>query len=229
MFKILLIEDDEKLNKFIKTVLQKHNYEVDGIILPIDAYDLMMKKSYDLIISDIMMPEIDGFELAQSIRENDLNIPILFISAKDEFEAKKQSFLLGVDDYMVKPIDINELILRVGALLRRTKINKEKKLQIKNTTIDTETLKIYHNGNEIEFSSKEFKILFKLLSNPNKIFTRTQIISDCFGMFSESTDRTIDVHINHIREKLIDNDDFKIVTIRGLGYKAVIEDEKTTK
>ncbi len=229
MLKILLIEDDEKLNKFIKTILQKHNYDVDGIVYPVDAYDLMMKKSYDLIISDIMMPEVDGFELALSIRENDLHIPILFISAKDEFEAKKQSFLLGVDDYMVKPIDVNELILRVGALLRRTKINKEKKLQIKNTIVDTETLKLYYSGKEIEFSSKEFKILFKLLSNPNKIFTRQQIIADCFGMFNESTDRTIDVHINHIREKLADNNDFRIVTIRGLGYKVVIDDEKNTK
>jgi DNA-binding response OmpR family regulator len=223
--KILVVDDEELLVKGIRFNLQNEGYEVITGTNGLEAVTAAKNQNPNLIVLDVMMPEVDGFELAQSIRENDSNVPILFISAKDEFEAKKQSFLLGVDDYMVKPIDVNELILRVGALLRRTKINKEKKLKIKNTIIDTETLKLYKDGEEIDFSSKEFKILFKLLSNPNKIFTRTQIITDCFGMFSESTDRTIDVHINHIREKLANNDDFKIVTIRGLGYKAVTFDE----
>ena len=222
MIKIIVVEDDYKLNSLIKKVLEKDSYLVDSAYDPMEALDKMTNNAYDLIISDIMMPKMDGFEFAKIIREDNKEIHILFITAKDEFEDKKKSFLIGVDDYMVKPIDINELVLRVGALLKRAKINNEHKLIIGSTTLDHDSLTVTYNDKEIILPLKEFKVLFKLLSYPNKIFTRTQIMNDCWGMYSESLDRTIDVHITHIREKLVDNNDFTIVTVRGLGYKAVI-------
>jgi len=172
------------------------------------------------------MPKMDGFEFAKTIRQDNKDIPILFITAKDEFEDKRRSYLLGVDDYMVKPIDIKELALRVGALLKRARVNMERKLTVGNTVLDNDSLSVSYLDKEIVLPLKEFKILFKLLSNPNKIFTRTQIMNDCWGMYTESLDRTIDVHITHIREKFVDNNDFSIVTVRGLGYKAVLSDEK---
>lgn len=225
MVKLILVEDDIKLNHLIKTVLERHNYEVDGVYNPTEALEHMEKNAYSMIISDIMMPEIDGFEFARIIRQTDKEIPILFITAKDEFEDKKKSYSLGVDDYMVKPIDINELVLRVGALLKRAKINTERKIQVGDTILDYDSLSVSYEEKEIILPLKEFKILFKLVSFPNRIFTRSQIMNDCWGIYSESIDRTIDVHITHIREKLDNNKDFSIVTVRGLGYKAVIKNE----
>ncbi len=225
MIKIILVEDDIKLNHLIKTVLERNGFEVDGVYNPSIALEYMERNAYNLIISDIMMPEIDGFEFADIIRQTDKDIPILFITAKDDFEDKKKSYAIGVDDYMVKPIDINELVLRVGALLKRAKINSERKLQVGNTILDFDCLSVTYDGKEVVLPLKEFKILFKLLSFPNRIFTRSQIMNDCWGMYSESIDRTIDVHITHIRDKFEDNKDFSIVTIRGLGYKAVINNE----
>ena len=225
MIKIIVVEDDIKLNALIKKVLEKDLYQVDSAFNPYEALEKMTHNAYDLIISDIMMPEMDGFEFAQTIRKDNKEIPILFITAKDEFEDKKRSFLIGVDDYMVKPIDINELVLRVGALLKRAKINSAHKLVVGNTTLDYDSQMVKYNNKEVSLPLKEFKVLFKLLSYPNKIFTRTQIMNDCWGMYSESIDRTIDVHITHLREKLIDNKDFSIVTMRGLGYKAVVNNE----
>lgn len=223
MIKILLVEDDYDLNNLVKTILEKNGYMVTNFYNAKDALKSMENKVFDLIVSDIMMPEIDGFEFAKSIRENDKNIPILFMTAKDEFEDKLRSYSIGVDDYMVKPIDIKELVLRIGALLRRAKINNERKLVIGNTTLDSDTLSAYDKDKNIILPLKEFNILQKLLSNPNKIFTRSQIMNECWGMYSESMDRTIDVHITHLREKFKDNNDFEIVTVRGLGYKAVIK------
>lgn len=226
MIKIIVVEDDVKLNNLIKTILEKNSYVVDSAYNPNEAFLKMEKSSYNLIISDIMMPEMDGFEFAKIIRDINIEIPILFITAKDGFEDKKLSYEIGVDDYMVKPIDINELVLRVGALLRRAKINAEHKLTIGNSVLNSETLSITTKDEEIILPLKEFKILFKLLSYPNKIFTRSQIMNDCWGMYSESIDRTIDVHITHLREKLENNKDFSIITVRGLGYKAVTNNEK---
>ena len=223
MIKILLVEDDYDLNNLVKTILEKNGYMVTNFYNAKDALKSMENKVFDLIVSDIMMPEIDGFEFAKSIRENDKNIPILFMTAKDEFEDKLRSYSIGVDDYMVKPIDIKELVLRIGALLRRAKINNERKLVIGNTTLDSDTLSAYDKDKNIILPLKEFNILQKLLSNPNKIFTRSQIMNECWGMYSESMDRTIDVHITHLREKFKDNNDFEIGTVRGLGYKAVIK------
>ena len=222
MVKIIVVEDDAKLNSLIKTILEKNSYYVDSALNPNEAFLKMENNAYNLIISDIMMPEMDGFEFARTIRQLDKDIPILFITSKDGFEDKKLSYAIGVDDYMVKPLDINELVLRVGALLKRAKINVEHRLVVGNTTLDSDSLTVTNNNEEIILPLKEFKILFKLLSFPNKIFTRSQIMNDCWGMYSDSIDRTIDVHITHIREKLSHIEDFSIVTVRGLGYKAVI-------
>ena len=225
MIRIIVVEDDYHLNSLIKKVLEK-DYIVDSAYNPRRALEMMSNNAYDLIISDIMMPEMSGFEFAKIIRDDNKDIPILFITAKDEFEDKRRSYAIGVDDYMVKPIDINELVLRVGALLRRAKINVEHKLEVGNTVLDYNSLSVKYNDKEIVLPLKEFKLLFKLLSFPDKIFTRTQIMNECWGMYSESYDRTIDVHITHVREKLNDNDDFSIVTVRGLGYKAVVNNGK---
>lgn len=225
MVKIIIVEDDIKLNSLIKTILERHNFIVDSVYDPYEALEKMSKNVYHLIISDIMMPHMSGIEFAKTIRENDKEIPILIITAKDEFEDKLNSFSAGVDDYMVKPIDIKELVLRVHALLKRAKINNEHKLEIGDTVLDSNSLAVYYKGEEIILPLKEFKVLFKLLSYPNKIFTRSQIMNDCWGIYSESLDRTIDVHITHLREKFSSNPDFSIVTVRGLGYKAVINDE----
>ena len=222
MIKIIVVEDDAKLNSLIKTILEKNSYYVDSALNPNEAFLKMENNAYNLIISDIMMPEMDGFDFARTIRQLDKDIPILFITAKDGFEDKKLSYAIGVDDYMVKPLDINELVLRVGALLKRAKINVEHRLVVGNTTLDSDSLTVINNNEEIILPLKEFKILFKLLSFPNKIFTRSQIMNDCWGMYSDSIDRTIDVHITHIREKLSHIEDFSIATVRGLGYKAVI-------
>ena len=202
MVKIIVVEDDAKLNSLIKTILEKNSYYVDSALNPNEAFLKMENNAYNLIISDIMMPEMDGFEFARTIRQLDKDIPILFITSKDGFEDKKLSYAIGVDDYMVKPLDINELVLRVGALLKRAKINVEHRLVVGNTTLDSDSLTVTNNNEEIILPLKEFKILFKLLSFPNKIFTRSQIMNDCWGMYSDSIDRTIDVHITHIREKL---------------------------
>lgn len=226
MIKILLVEDDYDLNNLVKTILERNSYSVSNFYSAKDALKSMENKVYDLIVSDIMMPEIDGFEFAKIIRENDKNIPILFMTAKDEYEDKLRSYSIGVDDYMVKPIDIKELVLRIGALLRRAKINNERKLHFGNTILDSDTLTAYDSNKEIVLPLKEFNILQKLLSNPNKIYTRSQIMNECWGMYSESMDRTIDVHITHLREKFKDNKDFEIVTVRGLGYKAINKNGK---
>ena len=225
MIRIIVVEDDYHLNSLIKKVLEK-DYIVDSAYNPTRALEMMSNNAYDLIISDIMMPEMSGFEFAKIIRDDNKDIPILFITAKDEFEDKRRSYAIGVDDYMVKPIDINELVLRVGALLKRAKINVEHKLEVGNTVLDYNSLSVKYNDKEIVLPLKEFKLLFKLLSFPDKIFTRTQIMNECWGMYSESYDRTIDVHITHVREKLNDNEDFSIVTVRGLGYKAVLNNGK---
>ena len=225
MIRIIVVEDDYHLNSLIKKVLEK-DYIVDSAYNPTRALEMMSVNAYDLIISDIMMPEMSGFEFAKIIRDDNKDIPILFITAKDEFEDKRRSYAIGVDDYMVKPIDINELVLRVGALLKRAKINVEHKLEVGNTVLDYNSLSVKYNDKEIVLPLKEFKLLFKLLSFPDKIFTRTQIMNECWGMYSESYDRTIDVHITHVREKLNDNEDFSIVTVRGLGYKAVLNNGK---
>lgn len=221
MIKILVVEDDIKLNKLVRTILEDNGYSAYMALNAQSALDMFKEGHYDLIISDIMMPVMDGYELAENIRAINTSIPILFMTAIDDFSAKKKGFMLGIDDYMVKPIDMQELVLRVGALLRRSQIVSERKLVIGNTTLLYDSLVVSSPSGDIELPLKEFYILYKLLSYPGKIFTRSQLMDEFWGSESDTAERTVDVHITRIRDKIKDNEDFEIVTIRGLGYKAV--------
>ena len=210
------------MKKTTKTILKKKGYEVISMTNAVDALDYFYDNVIDLIVSDIMMPNMDGFEFAESVREINQNIPILFVTAKSAFEDKSRGFGLGVDDYMVKPIDINELVLRVEALLKRAKISMEKRLVVGSVTLIYDEYKVIKDGKELALTNKEFLLLFKLLSYPNRTFTRTQLMDEIWGMDSDSFERTVDVHITKIREHFSDCKDFEIKTVRGLGYKAVI-------
>ncbi|MDD6276358.1 MAG: response regulator transcription factor [Clostridia bacterium] len=223
MFKILVVEDDKELNHAVCEFLSGVNFETTGVINAEDAFDAMYRQNYDLIISDIMMPNIDGFEFAKSVRALNENIPILFMSALDDFESKRKGFSSGIDDYMVKPIDLNELTLRVNALLRRAKISKEKKLTVGDLTLDAEEHTAYLSGNEIPLTVREFNLIYKLLSYPKKTFTRTQLMDEFWSVDTSSSPRTVDVYITKIRDKFSACKDFEIVTVHGLGYKAVIK------
>ena len=225
MFKIIVIDDDVNLNFLISKVLTKNGYQVYQCYNADSAYDVLFKNYIDLIITDIMMPGVDGYKFTESLRREKINIPILMITAKEEFKDKVRGFNSGADDYLVKPINLEELVLRVGAILRRAKINNEKKVAIGLTILDYNTFTVSTNGEVIELPQKEFNILFKLFSYPNQIFTRTQLMNEFWGMLSESDERTIDVHINRLRDKFKENPDFEIVTVRGLGYKVVKKNE----
>lgn len=221
MFSVLIVEDDINLNKLMNSFLTQNGYKVTTAFNGRQGLAKFNSNYTDIIISDIMMPDINGYEFVSCIREENNSVPILFVSAKDAFESKQKGFDVGIDDYMVKPIDLNELLLRIKALLRRAKIVNEKKLIVGNTTLLFDSLKIVFNDTSIELPQKEFLILYKLLSFPDKIFTRGQLMQEFWPDDSDSLERTVDVHITRIREKLSQNTDFEIVTIRGLGYKAV--------
>ena len=223
MFKILVVEDDKDLNQTVCTYLNKNGYEATGCLVANDAYNEMYGNLFDMIISDIMMPEIDGYEFARTVREMNQEIPILFMTAREDFESKRKSFGLGVDDYMVKPIDLNELILRVEALLRRAKIAMNKKIEIGSTILDVEEYSAYVNGEEIPLTVREFNILYKLLSYPKKTFTRTQLMDEFWDVETASGPRVVDVYMTKIREKFKECKDFEIITVHGLGYKAVLK------
>ena len=180
----------------------------------------------DLIVSDIMMPNVDGYELVSSLRDARYSMPVLIITAKETYEDKQKGFFSGADDYMVKPVDVNEMLLRVSALLRRAKIANEKKITVGSTTFDYDALTVSYNGCESLLPQKEFYLIYKLLSYPNKIFTRQQLMDEIWGMDSETDEKTINTHINRLRDRFMDNPDFEIVTIRGLGYKAVKKQNK---
>ncbi|MBE6131181.1 MAG: response regulator transcription factor [Erysipelotrichaceae bacterium] len=226
MFKIIVIDDDVNLNFLIAKVLTKNGYQVYQCYNADSAYDVLFKNYIDLIITDIMMPGVDGYKFTESLRREKINIPILMITAKEEFKDKVRGFNAGADDYLVKPINLEELVLRVGAILRRAKINNEKKVAIGSTVLDYNTFTVNTVDEVIELPQKEFNILFKLFSYPNQIFTRTQLMNEFWGMLSESDERTIDVHINRLRDKFKENPDFEIVTVRGLGYKVVKKNEE---
>lgn len=221
MFNILVVEDDLNLNKLFCTVLTKNGYHALSAADGEKALLLLDSEFVDLIISDIMMPNMDGYELTKSLRDANFNIPILMITARESFEDKQKGFLVGTDDYMVKPIDVNEMILRVGALFRRAKIINDRKIEFGNTLLDYDSLTVTYNGEETLLPAKEFSLLYKLLFYPNKIFTRQQLMDEIWGMDTETDERTIDVHINRLRERFRKCDDFEIITVRGLGYKAV--------
>ena len=221
MFNVLVAEDDRKLNQLIKTTLVKNGYNVFTVYDGVEGIEVFENNYIDLIVSDIMMPNSDGFEFADAVRKHNATIPILFVSAKDKYEDKKRGFQIGIDDYMVKPVDLNELLLRVSALLRRAQIANERKITVGSTVLDYDTMTVIRDGAELLLPQKEFKILFKLLSFPNKIFTRTQLMDEFWGLYSDSLERTVDVHITRLRDKFKNSEDFEIVTVRGLGYKAV--------
>lgn len=221
MFHILVVEDDAKLRSLFCTVLTNNGY----LALPAEsgekALSLLDSEYVDLIISDIMMSGMDGYELIDHLRTSGFTMPILIITAKERFEDKQRGFQAGTDDYMVKPIDVNEMILRVGALLKRVKIATEHRIVCQNTILDYDALTVTVNGQETLLPQKEFYLLYKLLSYPNKIFTRQQLMDEIWGLDSTTDERTVDVHVNRLRERFKNCDDFIIMTVRGLGYKAV--------
>ncbi len=223
MFKILVVEDDKDLNKTVCSFLNQNGYRAIGCLNGMDAYDALEENVFDMIISDIMMPEIDGFEFARNVRELNEDIPILFMTAKDDIASKQRGFRIGVDDYMVKPIDFDELFLRVGALLRRAKIAASKKLEIGNFVMDADEHTAYLNDEEISLTNREFSILYKLLSYPKKTFTRMQLMDEFWDADTDTAPRAVDVYMTKLRTKLSDCEDFEIVTVHGLGYKAVIK------
>ena len=223
MFKILVVEDDKDLNKIVCSFLNHSGYEAIGCLNANEAYDALIDKIIDLIVSDIMLPGIDGFEFATNVRELNEEIPILFMSAKDDIASKQRGFRIGVDDYMVKPIDLDELFLRIGALLRRAKIASNRKLEIGNFVMDADEHTAYLDDEEIILTYREFSILYKLLSYPKKTFTRTQLMDEFWDADTETAPRAVDVYMTKLRAKLADCEDFKITTVHGLGYKVVLK------
>lgn len=225
MFKILVVEDDKELNRTVCSYLENNGYTALGALGADEAFDRMYENTFDLIISDIMMPDIDGYEFAREVRSQDLEIPILFMTARDDFESKRKGFKIGVDDYMVKPVELDEMLLRVEALLRRAKIVSSKKLIAGNFEMDAEEHSAYLDGNEISFTVREFDILYKLLSYPKKTFTRSALMDEFWDIESASGPRVVDVYMTKIRDKLSGCKSFEIQTVHGLGYKAVLKDE----
>ncbi len=221
MFNILVAEDDTELRNLFCKVLERNGYKTFPASDGEEALDILEREYIDLLICDVMMPNIDGFELTVMLRESKFNLPILIITAKGSFSDKSQGFASGADDYMVKPIDTGEMLLRVSALLRRAKIVNERKLTVGNTVLQYDYLTVNDGKKEITLPQKEFNILYKLLSEPGHIFTRQHLMDEFWGMDSETDARTVDVHINRLREKFGNSSDFQIVTVRGLGYKAV--------
>ena len=223
MFKILVVEDDKELNRTVCAFLNGNGYESVGCLGVYDAYDALYAHTFDLIISDIMMPDADGFTFARNVREQNDNIPILFMTARDDIASKQRGFRIGVDDYMVKPIDLDELFLRVGALLRRAKIAASRKLELGDFVMDADEYTAYWQDEEIALTNREFSILYKLLSYPKKTFTRTQLMDEFWDAATDTTPRAVDVYITKLRQKLGDCTAFVIVTVHGLGYKAVVK------
>jgi len=221
MTHILVVEDDKEICQLYSRVLTKNGYQVTGVANGQEALDAIDRNYYDLIISDIMMPVMNGYELVRELRENGCNIPVMMITAKDAFDDKRQGFLSGTDDYMVKPIDVDEMVLRVGALLRRSKIINDRSLTIGSTVMDMDAFSVTADGESQTLPQKEFMLLYKLASYPGKIFTRNQLMDEIWGYDSPSDTHTVDVHIGRLRDRFRDNEDFKIVTIRGVGFKVV--------
>lgn len=223
MFKVLVVEDDKDLNRAVCSFLNQSGYETTGCHNANDAYNTMYGDSFDLIVSDIMMPDIDGFEFAKTVRELNEEIPILFMTARDDFASKQRGYRIGIDDYMIKPIDLDELFLRIGALLRRAKIASSHRLEIGKLTLDADERTAILDGEEISLTAREFNILYKLLSYPKKTFTRTQLMDEFWDIGTNTAPRAVDVYMTKLRDKFSKCTDFEIVTVHGLGYKAVIK------
>lgn len=222
MINILVVDDEKHQNNVICSYLMKNNFNAIGCLNANDAYDVMYENHIDLIISDIMMPDIDGFEFAKSVRSIDKNIPLLFLTAKDDIQSKLRGFSLEIDDYLVKPVELDELLVRIYALLRRAKIESSKELKIGDLTMNSEEMTAVFKNQEIPLTLREFNILFKLLSYPKKTFTRAQIMNEFWDADSTSNNRTVDVYMTKLRDKFSECDEFKIVTVHGLGYKVVL-------
>ncbi len=226
MFRILIVEDDKELRSLFERVLVKNGYTVSQTANGQQALDAIDREYYDLIISDIMMPVMDGYELVRSLRDAGITIPVLMITAKDAFDDMRLGFLSGTDDYMVKPINVNEMVLRVGALLRRSQMINERRQVIGDTVLECDSLTVTSGGKSMVLPQKEFMLLYKMISFPGRIFTRQQLMDDIWGYDSETDPHTVDVHIGRLRERFRDNPDFSIVTMRGVGYKVVKSHEK---
>lgn len=222
MVHILVVEDDIKFNQIVCSYLNNSGFEAKGCVNVPDAYNALYSNRYDLIISDIMMPGTDGFEFAQTVRQVNRHVPILFVSAKDDLPSKQKGFMLGIDDYMVKPIEFEELLLRVRALLRRANIELDRKITAGNLTLDADAMTAEIEGEEIPVTTREFQILYKLLSYPKKTFTRAQLMDEFWGVDSDASLRAVDVYITKLRDKFSACNGFEIKTVRGLGYKAVL-------
>ena len=221
MFKILIAEDDRELRQLFEHVLQKSGYLVSGVSNGREALQALDESYFDLIISDIMMPEMDGYALVESLREAGHHLPVLMITAKTAFDDMRQGFLSGTDDYMVKPVNVNEMVLRVGALLRRAQMINERRLTLGTTVMECDSLTVTVEGEAMVLPQKEFMLLYKMASFPGRIFTRQQLMDEIWGYDSESDTHTVDVHIGRLRERFRDSRDFRIITMRGVGYKVV--------
>ena len=221
MFRILIAEDDRELRQLFQRVLSRNGYAAFGAADGAEALDMLDKDYYDLIISDIMMPNVDGYELVRSLRDSGINIPVLMITAKDAYDDMREGFVSGTDDYMVKPVNVNEMVLRVGALLRRAQMISERRQTIGDTVLDYDSMTVTSAEGVIQLPQKEFMLLYKMASYPGKIFTKQQLMDDIWGYESDAEAHTVEVHIGRLRDKLKENKDIKIVTMRGVGYKAV--------
>ena len=222
LVKILVVEDDRNCNDLIATILRQNGYTVQGAENPPAAYDLLQSEQFDLVLSDIMMPQVDGYQFAQELRRTDPSIPILFITARDDIASKEKGFNSGIDDYMVKPINFNELLLRIKALLRRAKITADNLLIVGNLTLNNEAITAQVNHQTVDVTVREFQILYKLLSYPDHAFSRAELINEFWDLASDTSMRAVDVYITKLREKFKAADGFTIKTIHGLGYKAVL-------
>ena len=223
MLKILIAEDDRELNRLFSHVLIKNGYAVKGVADGKEALDAMEKEYFDLIISDIMMPNVDGYELVRSLRDAGYTTPVMMITAKDAFDDMRLGFLSGSDDYMIKPVNVNEMVLRVGALLRRAQMINDRRLVIGDTVLECDSLTVTTEGGAQVLPQKEFMLLYKMASFPGRIFTRQQLMDDIWGYESDSDSHPVDVHIGRLRDRFRENKDFRIVTMRGVGYKVVRE------
>ncbi|MFV0400345.1 MAG: response regulator transcription factor [Oscillospiraceae bacterium] len=223
MFKILVVEDDRELNRAVCSFLIQNGYETVGSLGANEAYDALYGDMFDMIVSDIMMPGVDGYEFAENVRAINQEIPILFMTARDDLASKQRGFRVGIDDYLVKPFELDELVLRIGALLRRAKIASSKQLSVGALTMDVEERTAVLGDEEIPMTVREFNLLYKLLSYPKKTFTRAQLMDEFWDAETSSGPRTVDVYMTKLREKFSDCSDFEIVTVHGLGYKAVLK------
>jgi two-component system, OmpR family, response regulator len=222
MFQILICEDDHIIRKLMSTYLKKQGYDIFEAENGQEGFEIFSTKHIDLLITDVMMPLMDGFTLVQKTRQNAPHLPMLIMTALESYQDKEQGFSQGVDDYMVKPVDLKELNLRIKALLRRYQIMMQQEIKLKHVALNYQTKTCYINNQPIELTKKEFLLLFKLVSNPNIIFTREQLMNEIWGYDSNSYDRTVDTHIKRLREQVV-TDDFEIITVRGLGYKVALK------